>query len=64
MARSGAERKPYARHGHEPLSVWVPTSLLDHIRIRLLDPRFGRARYGAMRRTIIEALELWLDQRR
>jgi hypothetical protein len=47
----------------ESLQVWLPTSLLDRIRIRLLDPRTGKVRYSAMRRVVTEALELWLKEK-
>jgi hypothetical protein len=47
---------------HERLNVELPTPLLDRVRLRLLDPRTGVAAYGAMRVTVIEALNLWLER--
>jgi hypothetical protein len=47
----------------EQLSVSIPTPLLDRVRIELLDPRTGKARYGSMRSAVTEALTLWLRGR-
>jgi hypothetical protein len=44
----------------ETLSVELPTVLLDTVRALLLNPRTGRVRYGAMRKTIMSGLCLWL----
>lgn len=49
---------------HERLNVDLPVALLDRVRLRLLDPRTGIARYGAMRTTVIAALNLWLENQR
>jgi hypothetical protein len=55
--------KPKRSIPHETLSVEVPTALLDQIRLRLIDPRTGIARYGAMRRVVMQSLSLWLRER-
>ena len=49
---------------HERLNVDLPVALLDRVRLRLLDPRTGVCRYGTMRTTVIEALNLWLETQR
>jgi hypothetical protein len=49
---------------HERLNVDLPVALLDRVRLHLLDPKTGVARYGAMRTTVIEALSLWLENHR
>lgn len=57
-------RASFTGSPHERLNVDLPTALLDRVRLRLLDPRTGVARYGAMRTTVIEALNLWLEKQR
>ncbi len=47
---------------HERLNVDLPVALLDRVRLRILDTRTGVARYGSMRATVIEALNLWLEK--
>ena len=55
--------KPHRSEPHEMLSVELPTALLDRVRLRLLDPHTGIAKYGAMRRCVMSALNLWLERK-
>lgn len=54
--------RPPRHYVYETLSVQIPTAILDRVRIELLNPRTGTVQYGAMRRVVTEALQLWLQQ--
>jgi hypothetical protein len=48
----------------EIISVRVPASLMREIRILLLDPVYGRIKYGNLRHLLVGLLTKWLEDKK
>lgn len=57
---------PYPRNPEptHPLVVRIPRSLYDEVRLEMIDPATGHARYGSWNRMMSELLREWLQTRR
>ena len=46
------------------IHVKVPSSLFREVKLLLLDPRYGRVKYGEMSKLVTSLLKGWVDNQR
>lgn len=52
------------KNGSVEISVYLPEGLALEVKTLLMDPKFGRVRYGAMKALLTRLLSEWVEQRR